>query len=163
MVSAQHPFTGIVEEDVSKLEDASDEVRLSMRSKGYDLVLNGVELGSGSIRIHQQDVQARVFRALGLSDADGAQPLRLLPRRADLRHASARRHRAGTRPRCGAARGRKVDPRSHRIPEDREGAGLDGRRAIECGYRPARYARHSIEATRGEVGRRSTGAQPARP
>ncbi|MBZ5699230.1 MAG: aspartate--tRNA ligase [Acidobacteriia bacterium] len=69
VVSAQHPFTGIVEEDVSKLEDASDEVRLSMRSKGYDLVLNGVELGSGSIRIHQQDVQARVFRALGLSDA----------------------------------------------------------------------------------------------
>jgi len=67
VVSAQHPFTGIVEEDVSKLEDASDEVRLSMRSKGYDLVLNGSELGSGSIRIHQQDVQERVFRALGLS------------------------------------------------------------------------------------------------
>jgi len=68
VVSAQHPFTGIVDEDLSKLEDASDEVRLSMRSKGYDLVLNGVELGSGSIRIHQQDVQSRVFRALGLSD-----------------------------------------------------------------------------------------------
>jgi len=67
VVSAQHPFTGIVEEDVSKLEDASDEVHLSMRSKGYDLVLNGSELGSGSIRIHQQDVQERVFRALGLS------------------------------------------------------------------------------------------------
>src|SRR3979490_1265921 len=67
VVSAQHPFTGIVEEDVSKLEDVSDEVRLSMRSKGYDLVLNGVELGSGSIRIHQQAVQERVFRALGLS------------------------------------------------------------------------------------------------
>jgi aspartyl-tRNA synthetase len=67
VVSAQHPFTGIIEEDVSKLEDASDEVRLSMRSKGYDLVLNGSELGSGSIRIHQQDVQERVFRALGLS------------------------------------------------------------------------------------------------
>ena len=68
VVSAQHPFTGIVEEDVSKLEDASDEVRLSMRSKGYDLVLNGVELGSGSIRIHQQDVQDRVFKALGLTE-----------------------------------------------------------------------------------------------
>jgi aspartyl-tRNA synthetase len=67
VVSAQHPFTGIVEEDISKLEDASDEVRLSMRSKGYDLVLNGSELGSGSIRIHQQDVQERVFKALGLS------------------------------------------------------------------------------------------------
>jgi aspartyl-tRNA synthetase len=68
VVSAQHPFTGIVEEDVSKLEDASDEVRLSMRSKGYDLVLNGVELGSGSIRIHQQELQDRVFKMLGLSE-----------------------------------------------------------------------------------------------
>jgi aspartyl-tRNA synthetase len=68
VVSAQHPFTGIVEEDVSKLEDPSDEVRLSMRSKGYDLVLNGIELGSGSIRIHLQDLQDRVFKALGLSE-----------------------------------------------------------------------------------------------
>ncbi len=68
VVSAQHPFTGIVEEDVSKLEDPSDEVRLSMRSKGYDLVLNGVELGSGSIRIHQQELQDRVFKMLGLSE-----------------------------------------------------------------------------------------------
>ncbi len=64
--SAQHPFTGIVEEDLEKLESAPWEVR----SKGYDLVLNGVELGSGSIRIHRQDVQARLFRALGLSDEE---------------------------------------------------------------------------------------------
>jgi aspartyl-tRNA synthetase len=62
-VSAQHPFTGIVEEDLEKLESAPWEVR----SKGYDLVLNGVELGSGSIRIHRQDVQERLFKALGLS------------------------------------------------------------------------------------------------
>jgi aspartyl-tRNA synthetase len=63
-VSAQHPFTGIVDEDLDKLETASWEVR----SKGYDLVLNGVELGSGSIRIHRQDIQERLFRALGLSE-----------------------------------------------------------------------------------------------
>jgi aspartyl-tRNA synthetase len=62
-VSAQHPFTGIVDEDLDKLESAPWEVR----SKGYDLVLNGYELGSGSIRIHRQDVQERVFKALGLS------------------------------------------------------------------------------------------------
>ncbi|HVB08553.1 MAG TPA: amino acid--tRNA ligase-related protein, partial [Candidatus Acidoferrales bacterium] len=68
-VSAQHPFTGIVEEDLEKLESAPGEVR----SKGYDLVLNGVELGSGSIRIHRQDVQARVFKALGLSDETARQ------------------------------------------------------------------------------------------
>jgi aspartyl-tRNA synthetase len=65
-VPAQHPFTGIVEEDLDLLEQP--ERRGEIRSKGYDLVLNGVELASGSIRIHQQDVQARVFRALGLDD-----------------------------------------------------------------------------------------------
>ena len=63
-VSAQHPFTGIVDEDLEKLESAPWEVR----SKGYDLVLNGNELGSGSIRIHRQDIQERVFKALGLSE-----------------------------------------------------------------------------------------------
>jgi aspartyl-tRNA synthetase len=68
-VSAQHPFTGIVEEDIEKLETAPWECR----SKGYDLVLNGNELGSGSIRIHRQDVQARMFKALGLSDEQARQ------------------------------------------------------------------------------------------
>jgi aspartyl-tRNA synthetase len=62
-VSAQHPFTGIVDEDLEKLETAPWEVR----SKGYDLVLNGNELGSGSIRIHRQDIQERLFKALGLT------------------------------------------------------------------------------------------------
>jgi aspartyl-tRNA synthetase len=63
-VSAQHPFTGIVDEDLEKLESAPWEVR----SRGYDLVLNGYELGSGSIRIHRQDIQERLFKALGLSE-----------------------------------------------------------------------------------------------
>ncbi|HTZ47940.1 MAG TPA: aspartate--tRNA ligase [Verrucomicrobiae bacterium] len=63
-VSAQHPFTGIVDEDLEKLETAPWEVR----SKGYDLVLNGYELGSGSIRIHRQDIQERLFKVLGLSE-----------------------------------------------------------------------------------------------
>jgi len=65
-VSAQHPFTGIVEEDIDKLEDPSRHGEI--RSKGYDLVLNGYELGSGSIRIHRQDIQERLFKALGLTE-----------------------------------------------------------------------------------------------
>ena len=65
-VSAQHPFTGIVDEDLDKLESAPWEVR----SKGYDLVLNGNELGSGSIRIHRQDIQERLFKALGLTEEE---------------------------------------------------------------------------------------------
>ena len=68
-VSAQHPFTGIIEEDINKLETAPWECR----SKGYDLVLNGNELGSGSIRIHRPDVQARMFKALGLTDEQARQ------------------------------------------------------------------------------------------
>jgi aspartyl-tRNA synthetase len=61
---AQHPFTGIVEEDLDKLETEPQNVR----SKGYDLVLNGAELGSGSIRIHSQELQSRVFQMLGMNE-----------------------------------------------------------------------------------------------
>jgi aspartyl-tRNA synthetase len=61
---AQHPFTGIVDEDLDKIESEPWNVR----SKGYDLVANGVELGSGSIRIHSQELQERVFQRLGLSE-----------------------------------------------------------------------------------------------
>jgi aspartyl-tRNA synthetase len=61
-----HPFTSPRDEDLSKLE--SDPK--SVRAKAYDLVLNGVEIGGGSVRIHSRDVQRRVFKALGLSDED---------------------------------------------------------------------------------------------
>jgi aspartyl-tRNA synthetase len=61
-----HPFTSPRDEDLGKLE--SDPK--SVRAKAYDLVLNGVELGGGSVRIHSRDVQRRVFKALGLSDED---------------------------------------------------------------------------------------------
>ncbi|MGH9661320.1 MAG: aspartate--tRNA ligase [Bryobacteraceae bacterium] len=64
--AAHHPFTSVHDEDIEKL--TSDPARC--RSKAYDLVLNGVELGSGSIRIHRRDVQSRVFSALGMSDEE---------------------------------------------------------------------------------------------
>ncbi len=64
--AAHHPFTSVHDEDLDKL--TTDPARC--RAKSYDLVLNGVELGSGSIRIHRRDVQARVFEALGLSDEE---------------------------------------------------------------------------------------------
>ena len=57
-----HPFTSPLESDFDRLE--SDP--LSIRSRAYDLVLNGFELGGGSIRIHDIDLQRRVFRALGI-------------------------------------------------------------------------------------------------
>ncbi|MGH9303059.1 MAG: aspartate--tRNA ligase [Acidimicrobiales bacterium] len=64
-VAAHHPFTMPHPDDLDRLE--SDP--LSVRSQSYDLVLNGWELGSGSIRIHRADVQRRVFSTLGLSEA----------------------------------------------------------------------------------------------
>lgn len=61
-----HPFTHPLPEDMDKLE--SDP--MSVRSQAYDLVLNGWELGSGSIRIHEPDLQARIFRLLGISEEE---------------------------------------------------------------------------------------------
>jgi aspartyl-tRNA synthetase len=61
--AAHHPFTSVHDEDLEKL--TSDPARC--RAKSYDLVLNGTELGSGSIRIHRQDVQSKVFSALNFS------------------------------------------------------------------------------------------------
>ena len=61
-----HPFTQPHPDDVHMLE--SDP--LKVRSQAYDLVLNGWELGSGSIRIHQPEMQSRIFRLLGISDEE---------------------------------------------------------------------------------------------
>ncbi len=63
-MAAHHPFTSVLDEDLEKL--TGDPARC--RAKSYDLVLNGVELGSGSIRIHRRDVQSKVFAALGFSE-----------------------------------------------------------------------------------------------
>ncbi len=62
--AAHHPFTSVLDEDLEKL--TADPAHC--RAKSYDLVLNGTELGSGSIRIHRRDVQAKVFAALGFTD-----------------------------------------------------------------------------------------------
>jgi aspartyl-tRNA synthetase len=61
-----HPFTTPHPDDVDKIETDP----LAVRSIAYDLVLNGWELGSGSIRIHEPDLQRRVFQALGISDEE---------------------------------------------------------------------------------------------
>ena len=64
--AAHHPFTSVLDEDLDKLE--SDPAHC--RAKSYDLVLNGTELGSGSIRIHRRDIQAKVFSALGFTEEE---------------------------------------------------------------------------------------------
>ena len=73
---AHHPFTSLHEdhmellhEGVQALHDPNSPLG-AIRARAYDVVLNGTELGSGSIRIHQQDVQARIFEALGMDEEE---------------------------------------------------------------------------------------------
>jgi aspartyl-tRNA synthetase len=61
-VAVHHPFTSPTDEDLDRLEQDP----LGVRSKAYDVVLNGSELGGGSIRVHRPDVQERIFRLLGI-------------------------------------------------------------------------------------------------
>jgi aspartyl-tRNA synthetase len=65
--AVHHPFTRPIAEDLAKLE-AGDLAHV--RAEAYDVVLNGVELGGGSIRIHEPDLQAKAFAALGVSEED---------------------------------------------------------------------------------------------
>ncbi|KXG76988.1 aspartate--tRNA ligase [Thermotalea metallivorans] len=64
-VAKHHPFTSPMEEDLELLETAPEQVR----AKAYDIVLNGIELGGGSIRIHSTELQQRMFKALGFTTA----------------------------------------------------------------------------------------------
>jgi aspartyl-tRNA synthetase len=65
--AVHHPFTRPKTEDIPKLEAGEFA---QVRAEAYDVVLNGVELGGGSIRIHEPDLQAKVFAALGISETD---------------------------------------------------------------------------------------------
>jgi aspartyl-tRNA synthetase len=75
-IAAHHPFTSPHEEDMAKLESGVEALNdplsplSAVRALAYDVVLNGTELGSGSIRIHRQDVQSRIFRALGMTEEE---------------------------------------------------------------------------------------------
>ena len=68
-VAKHHPFTAPMDEDSDKL----DSDKAQCRAKAYDIVLNGTELGGGSIRINTPDMQERMFRALGFTDEDAAE------------------------------------------------------------------------------------------
>jgi aspartyl-tRNA synthetase len=71
-IPAHHPFTMPHADDLSLLDSATGDDLLKVRSQAYDLVLNGWELGSGSVRIHRRDVQQRIFTLLGI-EPDEAQ------------------------------------------------------------------------------------------
>jgi aspartyl-tRNA synthetase len=75
-MAAHHPFTSPHEQDMSLLEAGVESVNdpqsplSAVRALAYDVVLNGTELGSGSIRIHRQDIQRKIFRALGMTEEE---------------------------------------------------------------------------------------------
>jgi aspartyl-tRNA synthetase len=75
-MAAHHPFTSPHEEDMGLLEAGVESVNdpqsplSAVRALAYDVVLNGTELGSGSIRIHRQDIQRKIFRALGMTEEE---------------------------------------------------------------------------------------------
>jgi aspartyl-tRNA synthetase len=69
-IPAHHPFTMPHPDDLALLDEDDPTRLLAVRSQAYDLVLNGWELGSGSVRIHRADVQRTVFSLLGIDDAE---------------------------------------------------------------------------------------------
>jgi aspartyl-tRNA synthetase len=75
-MAAHHPFTSPHEEDMPKLENGAQTVKdpksalSEVRARAYDVVLNGTELGSGSIRIHRQDIQSKIFQSLGMTEEE---------------------------------------------------------------------------------------------
>ena len=66
-VAMHHPFTSPKEEDIHLLDESD---KGGIRSRAYDVVLNGVEIGGGSIRIYRKDVQEKLFKAIGLTDEE---------------------------------------------------------------------------------------------
>jgi aspartyl-tRNA synthetase len=64
--AVHHPFTAPLEEDLPLFDSTPEK----MRAKAYDLVLNGQEIGGGSIRIHRREIQQKMFKILGISDEE---------------------------------------------------------------------------------------------
>lgn len=64
LLAMHHPFTMMMEEDIDLLDSEPEKVR----AKAYDITLNGVEIGGGSVRIHQDDIQKKMFNILGFTD-----------------------------------------------------------------------------------------------
>ncbi len=93
----------------------------------YDVVCNGNEIGGGSIRIHREDVQKRVFSVMGIGEAEAQEKFGFLLDAFTLRRAAARRHRVRLGPDHRAPRAHRLHPRGDRVPEVRwRGGPADG-------------------------------------
>ena len=112
LVPSHHPFTAPV--SVDEMHDSPE----TAVAYAYDLVLNGSELGSGSVRIHDPDTQRAVFETLSISDEEGRVPIRLVPRSSQLRDTTPRWFRGRDRPPGSHPAERGQHQRSDRVPEN---------------------------------------------
>ena len=143
-VAMHHPFTAPHESDFAPLDSEPGEVR----ARAYDLVLNGSEIGGGSIRIHDPALQARIFQLLSITRRGGPGALRLLPRRARVRHAAARRASRSGLDRivallCGETSIRDVIA----FPKTADRGGPDVRRAVDGQTQRSSCARLHIRSS----------------
>ena len=123
--AAHHPFTSVHDEDLEKL--TTDPARC--RAKSYDLVLNGTELGSGSIRIHRQDVQSKVFSALSFSEEEARKRFGFLLEALEYGAPPHGGIALGSRPAGDDPGGRNLHPRGDSVPQDGQGHRSDVRRS----------------------------------
>ena len=112
--AVHHPFTRPNAEDLPLLDEKK---YADVRAEAYDVVLNGVEIGGGSIRIHEPDLQKKMFGVLGVSDEDQEKLFGHLLRAFRSGRAAAWWHRDGTRSPRHAHLRRRFDPRCHGVSE----------------------------------------------
>ncbi len=139
--AVHHAFTSPQPEFLDSLE--SDPGRAL--AYAYDIVCNGSELGGGSIRIHREDVQKRVFAVMGIGEEEAQEKFGFLLDAFKYGAPAARRHRGGHGPHLRDPGRRRLDPRRHRLPQVRRrlrpahrGAGPDHARAARRGRRRRR-------------------------
>ena len=156
-MALHHPFTAPRERRCGRPARRS---RATRSPRAYDMVLNGSEIGGGSVRIHRQEMQSTVFDLLGISAEEAQNEVRLPARSAEVRYAAARRHRVRARSHRHVHGRHRQHPRRHRVPEDADRGRSDDECADGRERGAAQRAAYPGEAA-GEgglsVGRQATG------